>query len=188
MRGLAPVLVALLGAMLLEERLTTAMWAGVALISVGILMPFWLWLGEGKVRLTGTSFALANALIIAVYTLVDGVGARLSGQPLSYCLWLSLLDGFPILTLALARHRGAVWAHLRRRWLPCTLGGLLSVGAYGIVLWAMTRAPIAAVAVLRETSVIFAAIMGAVILRERFGGARVAGAVLVVCGVATIRL
>ena len=67
---------------------------------------------EGKVQMTGTFFALANAIIIAVYTLVDGVGTRASGQPVSYCLWLSLLDAFPILTLALVRHRGGVAVHL----------------------------------------------------------------------------
>ncbi len=188
MRGPAPVLVALFGLVLFNDQLTTPMWAGVVLISVGILMPFWLWPGDGKMRKTGTLFALANAVIIAAYTLVDGLGARLSAHPLSYSLWLCLLDSFPILALALARHRGGVWIYMRRRWLPCALGGLLSVSAYAIVLWAMTRAPIAAIAALRETSVIFAAMIGAVFLRERFGAVRIAGAVLVACGIAAIRL
>ena len=188
MRGLAPVLVALFGVVLLDDRLAPSMWAGILLISAGILLPFWLARGAGGTRLKGTLFALANTAIIAAYTLVDGVGTRLSAHPLSYCLWLFLLDPLPILVLALARHRAGVWHYMRRRWLPCTLGGLLTITAYGIVLWAMTRAPIAAVAALRETSVVFAAVIGAVFLREGFGAARIAGAVLVVCGVAALRV
>ena len=99
-----------------------------------------------------------------------------------------LLDPLPILAIAFARHGNGVWLHLQRRWLPCAIGGLLTVFAYGSVLWAMTRAPIAAVAALRETSVIFAALIGAVFLRESFGALRIVGAVLVVCGIAALRL
>ncbi len=106
-------------------------------------------------------WALANAAIIAVYTLVDGAGARASGSALGYVLWLTFLEGFAFLAWIRATPRprgrsptcGAQW----RRGL---LGGFCSVAAYGIVLWAMTRAPVAAVAALRETSVLFAAIIG----------------------------
>lgn len=188
MRGVAPLLVALLGVFLLDDRLTVSMWAGVLLISGGILVPFWLRpAGEGA-HWKGTLFALANTVIIATYTLVDGFGTRLSSNPLSYCLWLFLLDPLPILALALARHRGGVWTYMQRRWLPCAIGGALTIAAYGIVLWAMTRAPIAAVAALRETSVIFAALIGSVLLREGFGALRIGGAVLVACGIAALRL
>jgi drug/metabolite transporter (DMT)-like permease len=182
------VLVAFFGVLLFDDRLTPSMWAGILLISAGILMPFWLARRAGNMQVKGTVFALANTVIIATYTLVDGVGTRLSANPLSYCLWLFLLDPLPILVLAWARHGAEVWHYYARRWLPCTIGGLLTVSAYGIVLWAMTRAPIAAVAALRETSVIFAAVIGAVFLHEGFGAARVAGAVLVVGGVAALRL
>jgi len=188
MRGVAPLFVALFGVTLLDDRLTASMWAGVLLISGGILLPFWFTPGNKKDHLKGSLFALATAVIIAAYTLVDGYGTRLSAHPLSYCLWLFLLDPLPILAVALARHGGGVWRHLQRRWFACTLGGVLTVGAYGIVLWAMTRAPIAAVSALRETSVIFAAVIGSVFLREGFGVPRVAGAVLVVCGIAALRL
>lgn len=188
MRGPAPVLVALFGVVLLDDHLTPSMWAGVLLISIGILLPFWLSRGTVNMLHKGTLFALANTVIIAAYTLVDGLGTRLSANPLSYFMWLFLLDPLPILALALARHRSGVWKHMQRRWLPCTVGGLLTIVAYGIVLWAMTRAPIAAVAALRETSVIFAAVIGAVFLREGFGALRIASAVLVVCGIAALRL
>ena len=188
MRGVAPLFVALFGVVLLDDHLTLSMWAGVALISTGILLPFLLLSGKNKNLLRGSSFALANAVVIAAYTLVDGLGTRLSAHPLSYCLWLFLLDPMPILAIALARHGSGVWRHIQQRWLPCTLGGVLTVGAYGIVLWAMTRAPIAAVAALRETSVIFAALIGSVFLREGFGVPRIVGAVLMACGIAALRL
>ncbi len=153
MRGVAPLLVALFGVFLLDDHLTASMWAGIALISAGILLPFWLMAGRTKDLIRSSSFALANAGIIAAYTLVDGFGTRLSAHPLSYCLWLFLLDPLPILAVAVVRHRMGVWRHIKARWLPSVVGGLLTVAAYGIVLWAMTRAPIAAVAALRETSV-----------------------------------
>jgi drug/metabolite transporter (DMT)-like permease len=188
MRGVAPLIVALLGVTLLDDRLTAAMWLGVVLISSGILLPFWLGTRDKKTLLKSSAFALANAAIIAAYTLVDGFGTRLSANPLSYCLWLFLLDPLPILAVALARHGNGVWRHLQQRWVACTAGGLLTVAAYGIVLWAMTRAPIAAVSALRETSVIFAAVIGAMFLREGFGPLRIAGAVLVVGGIAALRL
>ncbi len=188
MRGVAPLLVALIGFFLLDDRLTPAMWAGVALISAGILLPFWFATGRTTDMLKSSSFALANAVIIATYTLVDGFGTRLSANPLSYCLWLFLLDPLPILAVAVARHRMGVWRHMQTRWLPSLVGGILTVAAYGIVLWAMTRAPIAAVAALRETSVIFAAVIGSVLLREGFGAPRIAAAVFVACGIAALRL
>ncbi len=188
MRGIAPLLVALFGFFLLDDRLTASMWTGIALICAGILLPFWLAAGRMQDFLKGSSFALANAVIIAAYTLVDGFGTRLSAHPLSYCLWLFLLDPLPILAIAIARHRMGVWRHVQARWLPLAVGGILTVAAYGIVLWAMTRAPIAAVAALRETSVIFAALIGSLLLREGFGVSRIAGAVFVACGIAALRL
>ena len=188
MRGIAPVLVAVFAMLLFDDPLTGAMWTGVLLISAGILVPFWLARARSSTHLKGTLFALANTVIIAAYTLVDGVGTRLSAHPLSYCLWLFLLDPLPILIFAYARHRAAVWQYMQRRWAPCAIGGLLTISAYGIVLWAMTRAPIAAVSALRETSVIFAALIGAFFLREGFGTARIAGAILVAGGIAALRL
>src|SRR3954470_7888747 len=188
MRGVAPLLVALLGVFLLDDHLTASMWAGVALISAGILLPFCFMAGSRKDFFKSSSFALANAVIIAAYTLVDGLGTRLSAHPLSYCLWLFLLDPLPILAVAIVRHRTGVWRHVQARWRPSLAGGLLPVAAYGIVLWAMTRAPIAAVAALRETSVIFAALIGSLVLREGFGAPRIAGAVFVACGIAALRL
>jgi drug/metabolite transporter (DMT)-like permease len=188
MRGLAPMLTALCGFVLLDDRLTPAMWAGIALICGGVLLPFWMRRAAFGVPAKSTLFALGNAAIIASYTLVDGAGTRLSASPVAYCVWLFIFDALPITVFAFARHRGQVAVYMRVRWRAGILGGLLTVGSYGIVLWAMTRAPIAAVAALRETSVIFAAVIGSIVLREGFGAPRIAGAVLVGCGIAALRL
>ncbi len=186
MRGTAPLLVALIGVFMLDDHLTSGMWAGIALISIGILVPvFW---RPRAVSARATLIALGNAAIIASYSLVDGFGARASGNAVSYCLWIFFLDAFPITLVALAIHRRRVWEYALQRWKPCTVGGLCTLGSYGIVLWAMTQAPIAAVAALRETSVIFAAVIGSALLKEQMGRLRIAGAVLVACGIAALRL
>jgi drug/metabolite transporter (DMT)-like permease len=186
MRGIAPLLVALTGVVLLDDRLSAGMWAGIALICFGILVPA-LW-QPAAVSGRGTAIALGNAAIIACYTLVDGNGTRAAGNALSYCLWIFVLDVIPIVAVALAIHRRGVWKYAARRWKPCTVGALCTLLSYGIVLWAMTKAPIAAVAALRETSVIFAAVIGSTLLKERMGRLRIAGAVVVACGIAALRL
>jgi len=131
--------------------------------------------------------ALANAVFIGAYTIVDGLGVRAAGDAASYGLWLFFLIAWPYL--------GAVlWARRTRLALPSRallgrglVGGAASVAAYLIALWAMMRAPIAAVAALRETSVIFAALLGAWLLKEPFGRGRFAGACLVALGIALLR-
>jgi drug/metabolite transporter (DMT)-like permease len=133
-------------------------------------------------------WALANAGIIAVYTLVDGAGARASGNAASYVVWLTFLEGFPFLAWIYHRRGRAALAYIGRDWRRGLLGGAASLGAYGIVLWAMTKAPVAAVAALRETSVLFAALIGAIWLKEGFGLARLVGAASVVAGVAALKL
>jgi drug/metabolite transporter (DMT)-like permease len=186
MRGTAPLLVALSGIFVLDDQLTAGMWAGIVLITIGILAPV-LW-RPAAVSVKGTLIALGNAVVIACYTLIDGNGTRASGNALSYCAWLFSLDALPIALVAFAIHRRRAWDYAIRRWKPCTVGAIFTLASYGIVLWAMVRAPIAAVAVLRETSVIFAAIIGSTLLQERLGRLRIAGAVVVVCGIAALRL
>jgi drug/metabolite transporter (DMT)-like permease len=132
--------------------------------------------------------AFANAAIIAAYTLVDGSGARASGNPASYVAWLTFAEAIPFLLWIRVRRGAAAFAYVRRGWRRGLLGGAAGLAAYGIVLWAMTRAPVAAVAALRETSVLFAALIGAVWLKEGFGLPRLAGAASVVAGVAALKL
>ncbi len=186
MRGTAPLLVAL-AAPLLGETLSPGLLAGVTLIGVGITLPVWLGIQRGTVARAGLGFACANACTIAIYTLSDGIGVRLSGSAAAYALWLFFLNAWGILAIAWWQRGSGLIVYIRRRWAPVLTGSVLSLGSYGIVLWAMTLAPISAVAALRETSVIFAALLGAVLLKERMGRWRTAGAMLVALGAASIR-
>jgi drug/metabolite transporter (DMT)-like permease len=186
MRGTAPLLVTVLGAVFLRELPPLHVIAGIILISIGII-------GIAFARRehhppAAAWWAFANAAIIAVYTLVDGTGARASGSALAYVLWLTFIEGVVYLAL-LGRHRGtSAIGYVRNQWRRGLLGGFCSVAAYGIVLWAMTRAPVATVAALRETSVLFAALIGGVWLKEGLGVQRLAGAASVVAGVAALKL
>ena len=186
MRGVAPLLVTALGVVVLGEHLRPHALAGILLISAGIIAIAWL--ASGTHTLAAAGFALGNAVIIAVYTLVDGAGARAAGSPWSYAFWLMCLEGFPFLAwIVWQRGRPAI-DYARRRWRRAVLGGAASVAAYAIALWAMTKAPVAVVAALREVSVVFAALIGTLFLKEAFGWRRLAGAVGVAAGVAALRL
>jgi len=186
MRGSAPVLVAL-AAPLTGDALSPGIIAGVLLVAAGITFPAWLGLRQGAVAKKGVWFACGNAFLIASYTLVDGMGVRLSGSAVSYTLWLFFLDAWGILAIALWQRGSGVITHLRHRWKLALSGSVLALGSYGIVLWAMTVTPVPAVAALRESSVIFAALLGAILLKERMGRWRIAGSVMVALGAASIR-
>ncbi len=186
MRGVAPLIVTLLGIVFLSERLRLETLLGIALISAGIITIAWF--ASGRHTLAAAGWALANALIIATYTLIDGAGARAAGNPWSYAVWLTALDALPFIAwVTWTRGRQAA-AYLAPRWRRGLLGGSASIAAYAIVLWAMTLAPIAIVAALREVSVVFAALMGTLFLKESFGWRRLAGAIGVAAGVAALRL
>ena len=185
MRGVAPLLVTLAGVAVLGEHLRPNAIAGIALISGGIMLIAWF--ASGRHTASAVGWAIANAAIIATYTLIDGAGARAAGNPWSYAFWLMFLEGIPFVGWIMWLKRGEASRYLLRRWRRGMLGGAASVAAYAIALWAMTRAPVAVVAALREVSVVFAAILGAVFLNERFGWRRLAGAASVAAGVAALR-
>lgn len=186
MRGTAPLLVTLLGIVFLRELPTFKVTLGVVLICTGIVAIAFA--QRHRHPRAAVYWALCNAAIIAVYTLVDGAGARGSGNALSYVLWLTFVEGVVFLAWIRIRRGSSSVAYVGAQWRRGLLGGFCSVAAYGIVLWAMTRAPVAAIAALRETSVLFAAIIGTVLLKEGFGVARLAGAASVVAGVAALKL
>lgn len=185
MRGTAPLLVAVFGVALLDERPGAAMWLGIVLISAGILSLGLL--QHGRAQRGATLWALANAAIIASYTLVDGTGVRLSATPAGYVAALFWLQGLLFITLVLVLRKRAAFTYFRRHWQRGFGGGLCLLGAYAIVLWAMTRAPVAAVAALRETSVVFAALLGSLLLKERFGWRRLLAASIVTLGIVALR-
>lgn len=190
MRGVAPLITALLAIVWLAEWPTAVGWGGMLLISLGVvalaLRPAGLAAalhGHGR----AVAFALANAVVIAGYTIIDGRGARLSGNAWSYITWLFVLDALPFGLYMLATRRGAFIEALARRRLRGLLGGGLSAGAYAIAVWAMTKAPVALVASLRETSVLFATLIGARLLREHLTPRRWAGVAAVVAGVVALK-
>jgi phosphonate utilization associated putative membrane protein len=187
MRGTAPLLVALATATAVGEALSPWAWAGVIAVSAGVIA-----LGLSRHALQsrrGVAFALANAVVIAAYTITDAAGARTSGNALQYIAALYVIHGWPFALAVIAR-RGpdAFAAYARRRWPVAALAALASLGSYGIALWAMTRAPVAIVAALRETSVLFAALLGTWLLKEAFTLRRAAGTALIVGGVMALRL
>lgn len=184
MRGTAPLLVAVAALAVLGESVTLNVWIGIFLISGGVLS-----LGlVGVASRTAVGWALANGAIIALYTLVDAAGARLSGDALAYVVWMFVLDCVPFGLIVLAMRRRDLLAYIARNWWRGVAGGGCSAGAYAIAIWAMTRAPVAAVAALRETSVVFAALIGAWLLKEGHLRARVSGAAVVAAGIAALRL
>lgn len=186
MRGTAPLIVALLGIAFLGELPTLPMGGGILLISAGIVSIAFV--HHRKHPPAAAYWAFANAAIIAAYTLVDARGARASGSAAGYVSWLIFLEGLPFLLWVLRRRGRAAVQYVRSSATRGLIGGACSLAAYGIVLWAMTQAPVAAVAALRETSVLFAALMGSLWLKEKFGLPRLAGAVSVVLGIAALKL
>lgn len=184
-RGVPPMLVAGGAWLAAGERPSPAGLAGVALVAGGVLT-----IGGGP-KTPGArrplGLALATAVFIAGYTLLDGLGARASAAPVGYLVWLVALQGTLFAAGALAWRRGPLAREVWARRGVGVLTGVLSAGGYAVAVWAMTRAPIALVAALRETSVLFAAAIGAIWLREPFGRRRLVAAALVAGGVALVR-
>jgi drug/metabolite transporter (DMT)-like permease len=185
MRGTPPLIVATVSALALNTGLHPAGWAGVALISAGILSLAFT--GSRRHDRRGTHFALANALVIAAYTLVDGVGVRTSGQPATYAMWIFILTGVPLAAWAVLR-RPEILSYARRNWHFGLIGGLGTLSSYGIVLWAMTVAPIPLVAALRETSILFGTAIAFLILKEAVTAPRIVAVLFIAAGAAVMRL
>lgn len=187
MRGTAPMLVALSATLTLGETLSPLAWLGVLAISAGVLT-----LGLSKQAFAAPKavrFALVNAVIIAIYTVVDALGVRASGHALQYVATLFMLDGWPFALIVLLRRRGdGVLPYARKRWPIALVGAVASLGSYGIALWAMTQAPVATVAALRETAVLFAVLIGAWFLKETFTPRRLIGTGVIVAGVMALRM
>ncbi|WP_297749826.1 EamA family transporter [Hydrogenophaga sp.] len=196
MRGLAPLLVALGSGSLIGESPSAMAWIGVVGITCGVALVGLARPGEALHHRKALLYAVANAVIIAAYTVVDGLGVRTEasagGHALRYVLALFVANSlaYPALLWWQRGPAGRVqaMAYARGRWPWALLGGAASLGSYAIALWAMTRAPVASVAALRETSVLFAAILGTVLLKEKFGLQRAIGTGVVVAGVMALRL
>ncbi|MGO9569583.1 MAG: EamA family transporter [Desulfomonilaceae bacterium] len=188
MRGTAPAFSAIAAALLLNEFPPVLGWIGVLLISFGVVvLSFDSW-RSGSLSLSSLLFALSNAGVIVVYTLVDGQGARLSGNAFSYTGWMLLLTAVPVILASLMLRPRKVTSYLRRNVARGLTGGACLVGSYGIALWAMTHAPIALVAALRETSVLFAMLIAVYFLGERISRLRLLSALMVGAGAIAIKI
>ncbi|TCL70359.1 EamA family transporter [Rhizobium sp. BK251] len=183
MRGVAPLLVVATSSFILGEALSGAALIGTLTICAGIMTLAFEARRGGRHAII---LALCNAVVIATYTYVDGIGARSSGNAVSYTLWMSLLPPVLLFIWAIWR-RGlpAVALHVRGNWWRGLIGGAGSIASYGLALWAMTKAPVASVAALRETSILFALLISVLVLKEKaspwryLAGAIIAGGVLV---------
>jgi phosphonate utilization associated putative membrane protein len=191
MRGFAPLLVALASSAFIGEVPSAAAWVGILGVTAGVALVGLAHPGETLHHGKALAFAFANAVIIAVYTVVDGLGVRAAGDALRYVMVLFVLDGVSYPLLVWMRRSAAgrveILRYARTRWPLAALGGSASIGSYAIALWAMTRAPVASVAALRETSVLFAALLGTWLLKERFGLQRAIGTLVIVVGVMALR-
>ncbi|UIX33416.1 DMT family transporter [Streptomyces sp. GQFP] len=182
-RGTAPLVVTLLAAVFAHEVPDGWAAAGIALSCTG-LTGVALWGLRGRrPNWAAIGAALATGLSIAAYTVVDGLGVRASGSALGYIAWLMALEGIAIPGYALYRWRGQFLAKVRPFAGVGLLGAALSVAAYGLVLWAQTKAELAPIAALRESSILVGAAIGAVFFKERFGASRIAAAGLLVIGI-----
>jgi drug/metabolite transporter (DMT)-like permease len=178
-RGLAPLLVGIGAAITASEFPAPLEAAGMALICAGVLSvgfsPGATW--------KATKHSLLLAAIIAAYSLNDALGARASGDPVRYIVWMTLGFAVPQAVFSLLwRGPAKMVRAVRTIWPTGLAAGALSAGGFGIVIWAQSRAPIAQVTALRETSVVIAALIAWIFLKERLGPRRWAGAVLVVLG------
>lgn len=113
---------------------------------------------------------------------------RVSRSPAGFIAWLFVIDGFLLLLYALIVRRGRIWPYLQDHWRPGVLGGAMCAAAYALVIWALAFSAMAFVSALRETSVVFAVLIGWLLLGEPFGGRRLAAAVLVALGIAVMNL
>lgn len=187
-RGTAPWLVALAAALVAGERLPAVRLAGLLVVTAGLAS---LVFAGGRPRRTerpAIAAAIATGVMIAAYTTVDGLGVRRSGTVLGYTGWLFLLQGPAMPLLAALIRRGALVTQLRPHLVRGLTGGVFSVLAYGLVLWAQTRGALAPIAALRETSVVFGAIISAALFHEKFGRSRIVATLLVTAGVVLINL
>ena len=187
-RGSAPLLTALIAFLFLAEALAWNGWLAIFVLAAGIVTLSADALIRGGLTARAALAVTTNAGVIVTYTLVDGLGARVTGSGLVYGAWLLAGAGLCVLVFALAIRRRAFFREAKKMWLPGLVAGALVLPSYGVALWAMTLAPIGVVAALRETSVLFAAILGARLFGEPFGPRRWLALVLIVSGIILLKL
>ena len=192
MRGLAPLIAAIIALVTLGEAPGPIASLGVAALVAGVLAMGASGFAHGRINRPTIIVALANSVVIAIYSVVDGQGARVSGAgsafAFAYNSWADALTALAYLPIILGLRGRAALAAFAGDWRRGLVGGLAAFFGYAIVVWAMTRAPIATVAALRETSVVFAAIIGVVALREPFHAQRAVAVLVILAGIILLRV
>jgi drug/metabolite transporter (DMT)-like permease len=161
---------------------------GIALISFGLISITLLGGKIGRISPQALRWGLATSVMIASYTVTDGLGVRAAGNSYSYILWLFVFEPFPICITLLLIDRHGWFSYMRNKPGKIVMGGLASSTAYALVIFAMGLGSMAMVSSLRETSVIFAALIGTLMFREPFGRRRIIAAIVVCLGVVLIKL
>ncbi len=186
-RGAAPMIVALIGASFLADRVSGSEYAGIVLLGGGIALMARGVFSDGEERRM-LPFALGSALATASYTMLDGLGARVSGDAVAYVAWVFVADGLFFSTGMIAMRGWAVLPTGLRPWITGLIAAAASYGAYAISIWAMTIAPIALVAALRETSILFAVLIGWLAFGERMTPGKALASLTIVAGVMVTRI
>ncbi|MCO5066976.1 MAG: DMT family transporter [Rhizobiaceae bacterium] len=186
-RGSSPLIVAVLAMVFAGETTDPQSLAAIFIISVGI-MSLSLTRGLDRER-DGRAvvLALATGTFAAVYTIVDGLGARHAGSASAYMIWVSLLDAVAFLPVAQFARRGALWPSSAKRWTAGAIAGVTGFAAYWLVVWALTVAPMASVSALRATSIGFVLVFGVVFLKEPATILRSASAIAIAAGTAMLK-
>ena len=187
-RGLAPVLVVLGAALFAGELLSPGAMLGIGLVSAGLISITFAGGTFGTIPPLALRWGLATSVLIAAYTVADGIGVRAAGNPFSYIVWLFVLEPIPIGLWLLVKDRSGWFGYMRAKPGKICAGALAAASAYAMVIYAMSVAPMALVSSLRETSVIFAALIGSLLFREPFGRQRIVAAIMVCCGVVLIKI
>jgi drug/metabolite transporter (DMT)-like permease len=187
MRGAAPAMAGLFAFLALGEALSPLAVAGLALASATLIAFAWPERG-GAPKLTAIGFALGSAVMTASYTVTDAAGVRTADSTLQYLAWFFAVSSLSILATALIRRGRAFWPAARRELKPAFTSSFFNIATYGLALWAYANAPVAPMAALRETSIVFGAVLAALVLKEPFGARRAGLAVVLAAGLALLQL
>jgi len=185
-RGTAPMVVLAISALFLADKIAGWEYVGIIILGLGILLMARGVFSSGESRKL-LPFALGSAMATAGYSIVDGLGAREAGDAVAYVGWLFALDAVFFTPCCLALRGRSVLQANRKAWIMGSIAAVFSYGAYAIAVWAMTVAPIALVAALRETSILFAVLIGAVAFGEKMNLQKGIAAALIVAGVIVTR-
>ncbi len=186
-RGVAPMIVVLAGFFVLSDTLAGKEYAGIALIGLGVLLMARGVFASNEARVL-IPLALGSALCTAGYSMVDGLGARVSGNATQFTAWLFIFDALVFSSATLATQGARSFKATRRSWAFGSFAGALSLATYWIAVWAMTIAPIALVTALRETSVLFAVFIGVVLLNERADTRKLLAAAVILSGIVLVKI